>query len=299
MIYPPPPLVTAFIIPFAKIKMEKVPALIKSSRVTRHSVTSMRKSVTPEGAFPINHLPLNINHNPMACFLQHDLWERKYGMESIAKWFKTERILLLLVLGMQAAILIRLTPRREPVGQEPSQPGQEEIGTIPAPGAFVAATSRTTMVHFPSPRIQGNSVLSPTRLIFDEMDAFFERAISDFERMEAVFDPHRDWDAIPASPAMDMREHEDSYVVLFSLPGLNSSDVEVSLEGRLLSIVTVFNHPAYRDPYGHPATLRRRVRFPGPVADADMAKAFVTNGILTISVPKSYNEPSAHRTRLF
>lgn len=220
-------------------------------------------------------------------------------MRNIAKWCKTERILLLLILVLQVAILIRLVPRQPVKDTKNTQTDLADTPAVSQPDVFVAATSRTAMVHFPAPGIRGRHVVNPARQMFDEMDAFFERAISDFERMEAIFDPHRDWDAIPASPTMDMREHEDSYVVLFSLPGLNSSDVEVSLEGRLLNILTVFNHPAYRDPYGRPATLQRRVRFPGPVADAEMAQAFVTNGILTISVPKSYKEPSGHRTKLF
>jgi HSP20 family molecular chaperone IbpA len=208
-------------------------------------------------------------------------------------------MLLLLVLALQVAILVRLAPHRQPLGPVGTEPDVAGTGTVSQPSVSVTPDSGPAMVHFPFKTAPEDSVFGPARQVFDEMDAFFERAISDFERMEAIFDPHRDWDAIPASPTMDMREREDSYIVLFSLPGLSSSDVEVSLEGRLLSIFSVFNHPAYRDPYGHPATLRRRIRFPGPVADADMARVFVTNGILTISVPKSQGEAAGNRTKLF
>lgn len=218
-------------------------------------------------------------------------------MKTLIKWLKIERILLLTVIALQIAILVRIA------SEEPEssvlQRTEEQLTQLAPDEDSISPTSSQPKAPIPAPTVHSRRIFTPARQMLDEMDSFFERAISDFERMEAVFDTHRDWETIPASPTMDMREQDNSYVVLFSLPGLSSTDVEVSLEGRLLSIATVFNHPAYRDPYGQPATLKRRVRFPGPVAGADMAQAFVTNGILTISVPKSFTEPSSDRTRLF
>ncbi|NCC53660.1 MAG: Hsp20/alpha crystallin family protein, partial [Spartobacteria bacterium] len=96
------------------------------------------------------------------------------------------------------------------------------------------------------------------------------------------FDEH--WDRLYASPTMDMREMDDCYEVVVSLPGISESDIEVTLEGRILTIVgkvrtSQEGQSSYRQ-------FTSRIQLPGPVDGQQIAKTTLANGMLRISIPK-------------
>ena len=105
------------------------------------------------------------------------------------------------------------------------------------------------------------------------------------------------------SPRMDLTEGEDAYLVRLDMPGLDKSDIDVKVEGMLLTITGSSESEAEsRDAAGKTLRRERRsgrfqrtVTLPGPV-QADKVDARYENGVLTITVPKAPDLPVDPRT---
>lgn len=195
------------------------------------------------------------------------------------QWFTIERCLLACIIVLQSAILFVLWHGR-------SKP--------------VIETSNAGQISKRDPYVRSGSEGDPwqqARDMMEGMDALFESAVTEFERMETFFDLDNGWDAAMTSPAMDMREQQDDYVVVFSLPTPRPSDLQVLLDGRVLTILTVFDQPALIHHYGEPLRFEKRVQMPGPVGDSTLAAANLTNGLLRVSVPKGAVTDSAYGFR--
>ena len=92
------------------------------------------------------------------------------------------------------------------------------------------------------------------------------------------------WSTMGMSPTMDMRDHGDCYVLAFSLPGMNPSNVELRLEGQLLTVSSLMDE---KTPSGRGVRhYQQKVRLPGPVSDSAQPEAMMTNGILRVMIPK-------------
>jgi HSP20 family protein len=117
------------------------------------------------------------------------------------------------------------------------------------------------------------------------------------ERMRQLFDQTLgfSWPA-PAtktggwSPLADVEETDDAYVVEVELPGVKREDVEIELLGNDLSIT---GEVPQRERTG---TIRRQARRTGRFeyrvtlpdqVDADKVDAGLSDGVLTIRVPKA------------
>src|SRR5262249_5079080 len=117
-----------------------------------------------------------------------------------------------------------------------------------------------------------------------EMDRLFDR-FSEFK-----------WDEWPAlgewAPSMDLKETKDSLVVKAEVPGMDSKDIEGSLQENLLTIKGEKGqekeekderyHRVERS-YG---AFTRSVRLPVGV-DASRVSATFKNGLLTVTLPKT------------
>ena len=117
--------------------------------------------------------------------------------------------------------------------------------------------------------------------------------MAEFEQMERFINFDEDWSSLMISPTMDMKDETDEYVVVFSLPGQDESDIRVTLDGRLL---TVSCRSDARSP--HTASYESFVRsvwLPGPVGDEQSARAMITNGVLRILIPKGEDKQTAVR----
>lgn len=95
------------------------------------------------------------------------------------------------------------------------------------------------------------------------------------------------------SPAADLTETGDAYVAEVDLPGVKKDDVSVELTGQELAITG-----EYKDTDREGRALRRarragrfeyRVMLPGQ-ADPDKITASLTDGVLTVTVPKTEKE---------
>jgi HSP20 family protein len=105
------------------------------------------------------------------------------------------------------------------------------------------------------------------------------------ERRSRAEDRHR-----PASSTECIEEQENAYVVEAELPGVKREDVNIELIGKELAITGEIKE---REREG---VLRRRTRRVGRFeyrvilpeeVDADGIEANLSNGVLTVQVPKS------------
>ena len=92
-------------------------------------------------------------------------------------------------------------------------------------------------------------------------------------------------------PSVDIVEHADRFVVRADLPGVDSADIDVSLDDGILSITGERRAEEHRDAEGEKSLERRYGRFSRrfslpEAVDAEAVTAKSTNGILEISIPK-------------
>lgn len=110
-----------------------------------------------------------------------------------------------------------------------------------------------------------------------------------------VFGSSQQLAASPAgafSPALDVEEDEERFILHVELPGVSADDVEVSLEENVLTIAGERRFYDDKEAEGFRRLERqfgrfhRAVRLPDRV-DGDRVDASYRDGLLTISVPKA------------
>ena len=118
----------------------------------------------------------------------------------------------------------------------------------------------------------------------DEIDRLFESPLSELTRTSQLLSG---W-----TPALDVHEDKDNFVVKAELPGMKKEDIEVSLHDGSLSISGERKTESKREDsevyraerfFGR---FQRTVTLPTMVA-ADKVKAAYNDGILTITLPKT------------
>lgn len=122
--------------------------------------------------------------------------------------------------------------------------------------------------------------------IFDQMQRELSRApLGNYARADAD-STVSDW-----VPAVDVVEYKDRFVVRADLPGVDPANIEVSMDGGVLSLAGERHAEDRSDVDG----VQRYERFSGrffrrftlpETADAEGIKARSSNGILEISIPK-------------
>ena len=101
----------------------------------------------------------------------------------------------------------------------------------------------------------------------------------------------------PWTPAVDISEREDAYMVAAEVPGVAIDDLEITFEGGLLTLEGTRRaapefaeeqiHRAERN-YGH---FRRSITLPTHVKP-EAIQASAQNGVLQIMVPKAEEAPA-------
>ncbi len=121
----------------------------------------------------------------------------------------------------------------------------------------------------------------PRRMdLLEDMDRFFDSFITATPQ-QAV-----------NSPAVDIREEEDRYVLEAELPGLNEKDVDVKVEENLLTLSSSReeNHEEKKNGYlireRKAASFNRSFVLPKDV-DRERIEARFRNGLLTLTIPKN------------
>ena len=88
--------------------------------------------------------------------------------------------------------------------------------------------------------------------------------------------------------AVDIRDEDEAFVLSALVPGLKASDLNIQILDDVVTIEGEFkqdeNEYLMRElPHG---SFRRSLRLPAPV-DADKAEAKITDGVLTLRLPKT------------
>jgi HSP20 family protein len=118
----------------------------------------------------------------------------------------------------------------------------------------------------------------------NEIDRLFDSPLSELTRTSQLLSG---W-----TPALDVYEDKDSFIVKAELPGMKKEDIEVSLHDGSLSISGERKTESRREDsevyraerfFGR---FQRTVSLPTTVA-ADKVKAAYNDGILTITLPKT------------
>ncbi|REJ65983.1 MAG: Hsp20/alpha crystallin family protein [Planctomycetota bacterium] len=137
---------------------------------------------------------------------------------------------------------------------------------------------------------------APLTRVGSDLDRIFSGAFDrDFARFEGSRSP-RGW-----APPLDVTEEDDTYHFEVDVPGFRLEDIDVTIEGRK---VTIAGKPAREDATEHdgtdepttPRTIHLRERHADafsrtvtmPVhVDATKAEASLSDGVLSLRVPKA------------
>lgn len=129
---------------------------------------------------------------------------------------------------------------------------------------------------------------SRTPTMFDMMPEFEQM-------MEHFFDPRQttslwDWPVAMPRTMMHVRENEKGYMLSTEIPGVPPEDVEISVDGNMLTIKAEKNDERTSD---HSQRQRRQYRsfqksvsLPSTV-DAERIEAHYDNGVLEVLLPKT------------
>jgi len=121
--------------------------------------------------------------------------------------------------------------------------------------------------------------------LFDQFDNEINRFFSSARTTDAANQTH-DW-----SPAMDIREEDDRYILEADIPGVPREDIDISLEDSVLTIKgeRTLNNAENREGYHRKERTHgcfvRQFTLPDTV-NAEAISASVSNGVLAIGIPK-------------
>ncbi len=133
----------------------------------------------------------------------------------------------------------------------------------------------------------------PTRFLNrmqDEINDFFHH--NGNRVLPAFFDEMESWSGMEWSPRVDIKEEDKQFIVTADIPGVDPSDIEVTMENGMLRIhgertsekeETKKNYRIRECSYG---TFERLFRMPES-ADSKKIKAKGKNGVLTITIAKN------------
>ena len=119
--------------------------------------------------------------------------------------------------------------------------------------------------------------MNPVNL-FNEFDRLFEQPVARSTNELSI--------------PLDVAENDDNYLVKATIPGVNSDDLEITLEDDVLTLKGEFlRDEEVEDVKYHVRERRygsfsRSIRFPVAV-NGDEVEATYTNGILSLNIPKA------------
>lgn len=123
---------------------------------------------------------------------------------------------------------------------------------------------------------------------------FFERLgrqFVDASRMWGPATPYGRWVSAAEAMPIDLVERGDEFVVTVDLPGFERDDVDVRVTGRTLrieaeagAVIDEEGEQFLRRERGHEST-QRSIRLPEEI-DLEAVNARMTNGVLTVTLPK-------------
>lgn len=120
--------------------------------------------------------------------------------------------------------------------------------------------------------------------IRDELDRLFESPLTELARASQLLSG---W-----TPALDLHEDKDNFIVKIELPGMKKEDIDISLHEGSLSISgerkneQEFENAEICRSERFVGRFQRTVELPSAVAH-DQVKAQYKDGVLTVTLPKT------------
>jgi HSP20 family protein len=134
---------------------------------------------------------------------------------------------------------------------------------------------------------------------FSDVDDLFERMTGDRWGVLGRHDRPGSRSRADADFAVDIARGDGEFVVTADVPGFETADLDVSVDGDLLTIqadaesISSVDEDAYVRRERHHRTMRRTVRLPG-AADGEGASATYRNGVLTVTIPAEADADVRH-----
>lgn len=119
-----------------------------------------------------------------------------------------------------------------------------------------------------------------------EVNRLFESRLGDLQEGDSSSIVTSGW-----RPAVDIKEEENRFVILADVPGIDPKDIEVTMEGGVLTLKgerstqTEEEREGYKRIERARGTFYRRFSLPDS-ADAEGIKAKGKDGVLEIAIPK-------------
>ena len=124
----------------------------------------------------------------------------------------------------------------------------------------------------------------PADRMRDEMERMMMEANRAFADLDPFFGSDAAFASLPASPAMNMRELDDSYELSLAMANADPKSIDVRLDGRLLS---VSSHQDTRSANAASSqSFNSRVLLPGPVDTQAPLQITNENNRILIRIPK-------------
>ena len=136
---------------------------------------------------------------------------------------------------------------------------------------------------------EGGSTSQPPdniRRLQVEIAHIFQRA-HESRHNNALHLIEQDWRNVGEISSMNMEEDGTNYVVTISMPGFERTDINISLNGRILTVEAAAEHQqAAQDSRAtHSGCFNTQIMLPNDIA-GEAAQAFYRDGTLKITVPK-------------
>jgi HSP20 family molecular chaperone IbpA len=206
------------------------------------------------------------------------------------RWIVFLCVLLLAVLVLQVVILFR-TNKLAYERQGPVVPRASLTHSAAQPTECPRATANANIPQQPPrpprdnwPSQMNSAFNNDAQRMFERMDSTFANAFLNMRRADPFAHFDDGWDRLVTSPGMDMREHDNKYVVLCYLPTVSPSNVSVTINGRMLTVSSTARE--WDGTTAETSSFQSRVQIPGPVGDLQQATASLSNGVLKIIIPK-------------
>ena len=127
------------------------------------------------------------------------------------------------------------------------------------------------------------------------IDSMMSSTFHDMAYLHSLVRFDDNWDSLSLSPTMDMRSDKAGYLVLMSIPGVNTTNLDVSLNGRVLTVCS--SREVDNKHYHGVQHFEKRILLPGEIGDVDGVHAEVTNGLLRVHVPRGSGS-GHHKVRI-
>ena len=224
--------------------------------------------------------------------------------EPVTRKIKTTHVIivvLVIIAVLQAVALIHQGQRQTAVEKK-----QQEAVALP-PGAASAMRSRPHPMASQAPHASSRGFMNEDP--WEAFDAMSQRMNSLMQHAfmfgSPLFQNMPQGAGFDFTPAVDLEETEDAYIVKSDLPGIEKDKINLTVKENVLTIEGTrestndtgnpkSGYYAQERSYG---SFERSLSLPGPVDEAKIVAAY-KNGVLTITLPKAPGQKAVQKVAI-